>query len=89
LTLERAFYDVTEEAAQELVIQGKRPSPNGNTAAQLWTSNDPVDLALKSAMDMCLTYNVTERATARQVETFLKTQLERIDPGRLEAWGVK
>jgi hypothetical protein len=94
LTLEKAFYDMSAEDAQELVIEGKRPEPtdkfgDDNPALQMWTSNDPIDLALRSAMERCLIYNVTERATARQVETFLKAQLELIDPGRLEAWGVK
>jgi serine/threonine protein kinase len=91
LTLEKPFYDISTEDAQELVIDGKRPRPsskfgNDNPAVQMWTSNDPIDLALRSAMDMCLIYNITKRASARQVETFLKAELEQIDPGRLQAW---
>jgi serine/threonine protein kinase len=87
LTLEEIFHGISSKKVKKRVKKGERPIPVDSHG--VWNSTDPIDQALKSAMEMCLIYNVTERATARQVETFLKRKLEEIDPGRLKVWGVK
>jgi hypothetical protein len=86
LTLEKVFQGMSEKTVKKRVKKGEQPIPVDIHG--VWNSTDPIDQALKAAMEMCFIFNVTERATARQVETFLKRKLEEIDPGRLEAWGV-
>jgi hypothetical protein len=44
-------------------------------------------MALKKAMIMCYEQDPVTRASAREVETFLKQRLEELDPGRLKEWG--
>jgi hypothetical protein len=87
LTLEEVFQGVSDKKAQKRVKRGERPIPKDIHG--IWNSSDSIDKALKAAMKMCLVTDISERATARQVETFLKRKLEEIDPGRLKAWGVK
>jgi hypothetical protein len=79
------FEDKSEKEAKVLVIDGKRPSFDEH----IWNSTNPVDRALKKAMLMCHKQNVTDRASARQVEKFLKLQMLEIYPGEMETWGVK
>ena len=56
------FQDVeTDKEAQELVVNGVRPSFD----EAVWNSTDAVDLALKEAMILCHQQNVTRRASAR------------------------
>jgi hypothetical protein len=87
LTLEEVFQGLSEKKVKKRVKKGERPVPVDTHG--VWDSSDPIDKALKAAMEMCLIKDIAERATARQVETFLKRKLQEIDPGRLEAWGVK
>lgn len=70
------FLDMKPEKARNLIKEGYRPSFD----AEIWNSTDPVDKALKEAMIMCHEQNPKERATARQVETFLKGKLRELDP---------
>ena len=79
------FEDKSEKEAKALVIKGKRPSFDAN----IWNSTNPVDRALKKAMLMCHKQNVTDRASARRVEKFLKLKLMELYPGEMERWGVK
>lgn len=81
--LELPFQDMKAKDAAEKIKAGERPS----FYADVWDSPDPLIQALKSAMIMCHHHNVTERATARQVETFLKDTLKEYGPGCLEDWG--
>ena len=72
------FEDIEDEIqAQELVMQGVRPSFD----AFVWNSSDPVDQALKEAMIMCHQQNVTKRSSARQVESFLQGKVDELFPG--------
>jgi hypothetical protein len=87
LTLEEVFHGVSDKKARKRVKNGERPIPKD--IHKVWNSSDPIDMALEAAMNMCLIADITERATARQVEAFLMRKLEEIDPGRLRAWGVE
>lgn len=68
------FSDVDEKEAQKLVKDGYRPSFD----ASVWNSTDPVDTALKEAMLMCHEQKPEARATARQVEIFLKKEAAKV-----------
>jgi serine/threonine protein kinase len=85
LQRELPFQDESTKIARERVMSGYRPS----IFADVWSSTDPAMQAIKQAMIICHAQNQTERATMRQVETFLKSSLESIDPGRLQQWGEK
>jgi hypothetical protein len=78
------FHDVTLETAYELVRNGTRPS----IFADLWYSDDPVNMALKHAMILCHEHNATERASARTVERYLIDRMLELDPGYLQTWGL-
>jgi serine/threonine protein kinase len=65
------------------VIQGRRPF----IPDDVWNSSNAVEQALVMAIRMCFEPDPKKRVSARQVETFLISQLEKIDPGRLETWG--
>jgi serine/threonine protein kinase len=77
LMMELPFQELTAQDAAEKIKTGERPS----FYEDVWDSPDPYIQALKSAMIMCHHHNATQRATARQVETFLKDQLLIIGPG--------
>jgi hypothetical protein len=44
-------------------------------------------MALKEAMIMCHEGEPKDRASARDLEVYLKSKLEEFDPGRLKEWG--
>jgi serine/threonine protein kinase len=75
-------FEIELEAAA-LVANGTRPMVD----AALWHSADPVNQVLKQVMRMCHAQEPRERKTARQIETFLKDNMRKLDPGRLEEWG--
>ena len=77
------FYELESKEAQKLVMKGVRPTIFEN----VWNSTDPVDQTLIEAMIMCHVHRPEDRATARQVEAYLKAQMQKLDPGRLEEWG--
>lgn len=66
------FSDVEEKKAQNLVRQGARPSFD----AEVWNSPNPIDIAIKEAMIMCHEQDPSNRATARQIEAYLKGQYQ-------------
>jgi serine/threonine protein kinase len=78
------FRDTRWKEAAKLVQEGHRP----HVFPHVWNSTHPVDQVLKQAMIMCHAQEPEDRATARQVETYLQQELQRLDPGRLESWGV-
>ena len=84
LTGTRPFEHVEEKDAIAAVKQGKRPV----ITKHLWYSNDPVDQILNEAMRMSHVQDQNERATARQVETFLKGKLLSLDPDAMKSWGL-
>lgn len=59
-----------------MVIEGKGPT----VYMDLWNSTDPVNQALKKAMMMCHVTNPDERPSSREVEVYLKQQLQKLDP---------
>ena len=80
LQREWPFSDVTDAETKKLVKDGYRPSFD----ADIWNSTDPSDIALKEAMLMCHEQDPRERASARQVEKYLRKQLRKLYPDSLE-----
>jgi hypothetical protein len=76
------FRGVQTKRAQEKMKAGERPPLYKDVAE----STHPIDMALKKAMMMCHERDPKVRSTAREVETFLRTKMEEIDPGRLATW---
>lgn len=76
------YHGVKEKTAKKNVVKGVRPV----LFADIVDSTDPIDIAIRTAMYMCHETDPVERASARQVETYLKERLEEIDPGRLDEW---
>jgi serine/threonine protein kinase len=68
LTREWPWDDMKERNARKLVKAGKRPK----LPKSLQNSGDPIDKVLMEAMHMSQVQDPNERATARQVEAFLK-----------------
>jgi serine/threonine protein kinase len=66
----------------EQVVQGRRPLIPDDVR----NSSNAIERALVMAIRMCFEPDPAKRVSARQVETFLLSQLETIDPGRLESW---
>lgn len=80
---ETPFEDEDSKKVRKLVMKGVRPS----VYVDVWNSTDPIVQSLKEAMIMCHEQDPVKRATAREVETHLKSKLEELDPGRLRSWG--
>lgn len=80
----RPFDKDSTDTAMSKVKQGERPF----VSQEIRLSKDPIDRALLQAMTMCHVQEANERSTALQVANFLKANLELIDPGRLESWGL-
>jgi serine/threonine protein kinase len=74
----------SERTVKKRIIHGERATIPDEIA----TSSHPVDVVLQKALVMCQEHEPSERATAAQVATFLQVTLQRVDPGRLEQWGV-
>lgn len=70
------YDDVRSSKAQEMVMEGKGPTVYWD----VWNSTEPVNQTLKTAMMMCHTREPDERPSSREVESFLKKQLEELDP---------
>jgi len=75
LTKERKYNDIDVSEAQKLIVAGDIPVLPGS----LEESTDPVVLALKRAMHMCLILDPEERATAKQVADFLEDELKKLE----------
>jgi serine/threonine protein kinase len=80
----RPFDSDSTDTAVEKIKQGERPF----VSQEIRLSPDPIDRALLKAMNMCQVQDIKERPTALQLSNFLNANLELIDPGRLESWGV-
>lgn len=78
LTLEPKYQGLNMSEEQQMVREGILPKPP--------PSNDPIDKVLYDAAKMCWALNAAERPSAREVERFLKDELEKFDPGRLASW---
>ena len=53
------------------IINGQRPI----LPAYIKNSTHPIDVVIRTAMDMCFTYNPNQRATAREIQSFLMFEL--------------
>lgn len=80
---EYPFHDRPRKEVPKTVMRGERPP----FYADLWNSTDPIIKTLREAMLMCHEQEPEDRASAREVNDFLKKKLEEIDPGRLKEWG--
>jgi serine/threonine protein kinase len=80
---EYPFARIKTDEAKQLVMDGVRP----DVYIDIWNSTDPVIQALKEAMILCHEHDPEKRISARELETFLKSQMREFDPGRLEEWG--
>jgi serine/threonine protein kinase len=74
------FNDVPLDTAYNLVKNGTRPS----VYADVWYSDNPVDIALKGAMIMCHEQNATIRSSAREIEKYLIKKMSELDPEQLK-----
>ena len=70
-----------KKLTKEIVKTGGRPQVDIYTNA-----TEPAEIVLKTAMTRCFEQDPSKRATAREIETYLKAKLEELDPGRLDAW---
>lgn len=62
-----------EKEAKNKIKQGKRPD-----FGKVQNSTDPFDRAMIQAIEMCWKQNPESRATSRQVQEYINTQLERL-----------
>jgi len=83
LQQERPFKGVSSDEAMQMVINGTRPT----MYEDVWNSPDPITQILIQAMKMCHEHSPNKRASAREVERFLKNAMKKYDPGTLEEWG--
>lgn len=82
LTASWPFHGMNETEEREAIERGD-PIPFEEGA---YNATDPIHLTLHTAMKMCHIYDPTKRATAREVEAYLKGRLEELDPGRIQKW---
>lgn len=73
---EYPFHDVDADEAQQLVMEGHRPS----FYIDIWNSTDPVIQALKSIMIRCHEQYPNDRPSAREIELYLKSVVQEYDP---------
>lgn len=65
-----------EKEAKKRIKEGYRPSFD----VDVWNSTHPVDQALKEAMFKCHEQDPNNRASAREVETYLRSRLVALYP---------
>ena len=58
------------DKARDAIVMGQRP----HISSKVLNSTDPVDSILMEALDMCYMYNPSQRATAKEVATFLENR---------------
>merc|ERR1712151_1111177 len=59
------------KAIQKNIINGQRPI----LPIHIKNSTHPIDVAIRTAMNMCLIHNPNQRATAREIQSFLMFEL--------------
>jgi hypothetical protein len=64
-----------EKKVRGWIIEGKKPKID----KKVLKSDDPVDVALKRAYEMCTEYEPEERASAREVSDYLEGVWEKIN----------
>jgi hypothetical protein len=69
------FEDMSKSKdAQKKIKKGERPA----FEPSLLNSTDPFDQAMIKSIQMCWIHDPEERASARQVQDFIKTELDRL-----------
>ena len=74
LTRKVPFENEKRDKVPELVMRGGRPK----IAQAILESQDPFDQSMLKAIQMCWIQDPKERATARQVQRFITSELERL-----------
>jgi serine/threonine protein kinase len=69
--------DYTKEEVQERVLKGVLPRISNS----ILNSTDPVDKVMVEALDMCYTYDPSERPSARDISVFLTTAWRKYELG--------
>lgn len=77
------FHDVSSADTKTYVIENKMPA----LSAFLQDSKDSIEMALIEAIRMCYEWDQYKRSTARQISDFLRSAMQKYDPGTLETWG--
>ena len=68
------FETLDSHTLQSRVLQGERPA----IPAEIRNSTDPFQQAMITAIEMCWIHNPDQRATARQVEKYIASELIRL-----------
>lgn len=74
LTGRRVWSDRKAGLARDAIMMGKLP----HISSSILNSSDPVDKILKDALDLCYIYDPSQRATAKEVATFLDNSLMKL-----------
>eukprot|EP00537_Pseudo-nitzschia_pungens_P003235 CAMPEP_0172359682 /NCGR_PEP_ID=MMETSP1060-20121228/3873_1 /TAXON_ID=37318 /ORGANISM="Pseudo-nitzschia pungens, Strain cf. cingulata" /LENGTH=379 /DNA_ID=CAMNT_0013081459 /DNA_START=369 /DNA_END=1508 /DNA_ORIENTATION=- len=74
LTGKDPFEEEKEKKVKELIKSGKRPEID----SEYRDSNDPFDLAMIKAIEMCWIQDPEKRASAREVQNFIVSELQRL-----------
>jgi serine/threonine protein kinase len=69
--------DYTKEEVQERVLKGVLPRISNS----ILNSTDPVDKVMVKALDMCYTYDPSERPSARDISVYLTTAWRKYELG--------
>jgi serine/threonine protein kinase len=69
--------DYTKEEVQERVVKGVLPRISNS----ILNSTDPVDKVMVEALDMCYTYDPSERPSARDISVYLTTAWRKYELG--------
>ena len=89
LMRERGWYELEHQISTRAWLQKFKDGERPPLSREVIESPDPSIQALRAALSMCNIYEPAERKSSREVEAFLTAKLEEIDPGRLQAWGVR
>ncbi|MGK3742651.1 MAG: hypothetical protein ACI8RD_012935 [Bacillariaceae sp.] len=74
LTGEYPFEDEKSEKAQSRIKDGERPE----IPSSIQDSTDPFDRAMLKAIEMCWIQDPRKRASARQIQEFIISELQRL-----------
>ena len=75
----RKYDDLSRDEAQAKILRGEDPDLD----AEIITSKNPIHIALKTAMNMCLEVDPRNRASAEEVYMYLSTELSKQGENKL------
>ncbi|KAL7560672.1 hypothetical protein ACA910_001354 [Epithemia clementina (nom. ined.)] len=78
------FENTKEKIAMKAIMKGQRP----RLPTIVQNTTNPIIRILIEAMQMCHRQDPEQRATSREVEKFLKAEIQRLAPGKLQEWGI-